>query len=84
MRIFFSSKLKKEELILQFENYIRELSKELKIYEPIEKRLSEKIIGENCEDDVIYHRFTVKRGLSFDRAEINWAKECIEDLKKLL
>lgn len=84
VRIFFSSKLKKEELILQFENYIRELTKELKIYEPIEKSLSKKIIRENCEDDIIYHRFTVKRGLSFARSEIKWAKECIEDLKKLL
>ncbi len=84
VRIFFSSKLKKEELILHFEDYIRELTKELKIYEPIDKKLSEKLIGKDCEDDIFYHKLTVKRGLSFARSEISWAKECIEELKKIL
>ncbi len=82
VRIFFSSKLHKEELISHFEAYIKELDEEMKIYESIERMLNEKLM-KDCKGDIFYQRLTVRRGLSFSRAEINWAKECIEELKRI-
>lgn len=83
VRIFFSSRLQREELIKHLEDYIKEQDEELKIYQQIEKKLSEKLMEEGSKGDTLYQRLTVKRGLFFARAEINWARECIEELKRL-
>lgn len=81
VRIFFSSKLQRGELTAQLEDYIDEQERELKIYEQIEKKLSERLKEKGYEGDTFCQRMTVKRGISFARSEISWAKECIEELK---
>lgn len=83
VRIFFSSKLDKEELISYLERYIKEQQEELNAYRLVEEKLTERLRGEKCNREVFYQRLTVRRGLSFSRAEVDWAKECIEDIKGL-
>lgn len=84
VRIFFSSNLKnKNLLLLQFENFIRELTKELKIYEAMDKETNEKFAkgfyGEN--DYLLYSNLVLKRGISYTKSEINWANNCIKTIK---
>ncbi len=83
VRIFFGAELRKEEMIMLFENYIKEHNKSLKIYEPMEERFKQKLTSEdNDEDDkFLYHYLTLKRGLSWANAEINWANDCIKTIK---
>lgn len=83
VRIFFSSKLQREELKAHLEDYIKEQSQELETYRLIEKKLNEKLMEEGYKGDAFYQRFTVRRGIYFASAEINWAKECIEEIKGL-
>ena len=84
VRVFFSSNLRnKDILILQFENYIRELTKELKSYEPMEEEANKKFAkgcyGEN--NCILYHNLTLKRGISWAKAELDWANNCIKIIK---
>lgn len=84
VRVFFSSNLRnKDLLILQFESYIRELNKELKAYEPMEEEANNQFAqgcyGEN--DYLLYHNLTLKRGISWAKAELDWANNCIKIIK---
>jgi len=84
VRVFFSSNLRnKDLLVLQLENYIRELTKELKSYEPMEEKTMEKFArgcyGEN--DYLLYHNLALKRGISWAKAELDWANNCIKIIK---
>lgn len=84
VRVFFGDKLSKEEMILLFENYIKEVSKELKTYESIDKDLNQKFTSINFKinSDNLYQSLTLKRGLSWANAEINWARDCINTIKE--
>ena len=83
VRIFFSSKLPDEELIFQLKRYIKDKEEELKIYKTIEEQLDKIISEKGHNTDAFNQRFTVRRGLYFTKAGIDWANECIEDIKKI-
>ena len=83
VRIFFSSKLSKEELIYQLKRYILQLEKETEIYRSIEQRIDASISTGDCSPDILCRRFTVRRGIYFNQSETEWASECIEELNKL-
>lgn len=82
VRIFFSSKLPNEELIFQLKKYIKRNEEELKIYKNIEEQLNIILTKEKCKPDVFNQKLTVRRGLYFTKAGIDWANECIEEIKK--
>jgi len=83
VRIFFSAKLSKEELVNQFERYICQQEEEAEIYKAIEQKINSSITAGECGTDIICRRFTVRRGIYFTQSEMQWAKECIEEISKL-
>ena len=84
VRVFFGAKLSKEEMILLFENYIKEINKELKTYESIDKDLNQRFASSDFKmnNDYLYQNLTLKRGTSWCNAELNWAKDCINTIKE--
>lgn len=84
VRIFFSSRLTNEELILQLDRFLKKEEDELRSYRQIEEKI-EKVMKENkdCSKEFFYQKLTVRRGLYFAQGEINWAKECLSEIKKL-
>jgi len=83
VRIFFSSKLPNEELIFQLKRYIKDKEEELKIYKSIEEQLNKVIVEKGHNTDAFNQKLTVRRGLYFTKAGIDWAKECIEEINSL-
>jgi len=80
VRIFFSSRIPGDELIYQLTKYIKHQQEELKTYRETEKQINELMeAGRNGE--LFYQKLTLRRGLFFVQSEIEWAKECIEELK---
>jgi DNA-binding PadR family transcriptional regulator len=83
VRVFFSSKLHKDDLKEVFKKYLKEREEELYAYGFIEKKLSSRLKEENCPIDIFYQRLTIRRGLRFAQAEIDWAQECMDELQKI-
>lgn len=83
VRIFFSSKLSKDELVHQLVRYIQQQEEEAKIYGSIEEKMNSKTAGGECDPDTFHRRLTVRRGIYFTQSEIGWAKECIEEITKM-
>jgi DNA-binding PadR family transcriptional regulator len=82
VRIFFSAKIPKEELILNLSRYIKQEEQELKTYMSIEDMINARMKEQKDDEELMHQRLTVRRGLYFAQSEINWAKECIEEIQK--
>jgi len=83
VRMFFSAKISKEETMLQLSRYIRQQEQDLVTFQQIEEKLTNLIENDKENKEYKYRRFTVRRGIQFTQTEINWAKECIEELQEM-
>lgn len=81
VRIFFSSRLSDDELIHNLKRYILQQEKDAEICRNIEERLNLIISDDSSNTEAFHHRLTVRRGIYFAQSEINWANECIEEIK---
>jgi PadR family transcriptional regulator, regulatory protein AphA len=85
LRIFFGSKLEKEEIINQFQRFILEKNQHLRTLNEIEKnfsRCSGEFLLESSEKEELFWHFTIKKGKMTLKTLISWAEECIEELEE--
>ena len=83
LRIFFGSNLTKEELITQFQNFIKEKQGQMEKIRGLHQ-ISEKYVEEMelFNGEQIYWRFVLRRAYLSIEMLIQWAKECLEELVK--
>ncbi|MFZ5351992.1 MAG: PadR family transcriptional regulator [Bacillota bacterium] len=82
VRIFFSARIPKEELVYQLQRYIRQLEEELEIYTGIDERIRLAADDGKMSDDGFHQWLTLKRGIGFVKSEMSWARESIEEIQK--
>jgi PadR family transcriptional regulator, regulatory protein AphA len=85
LRIFFGSKLGKEQLINQFKRFIIEKKEYLKLLRHIEKNFSiycAEFPIDSPEKEEIFWHFTITRGIMTLESVIRWAEECIGELEE--
>lgn len=82
LRIYFGSKISKDELIFQFTKYIKERENSLKILELFYNNLKQAKGDSYYEKEKFYWLMTIRKGLLSYEASIRWASECIENLQK--
>lgn len=86
LRIFFGSKLEKEQLISEFKQFISQKKEYLglltEIGENIDGYRSEFAIDASPNEEIFWN-FTIKRGQITLKAMIEWAEECIVELEKI-
>lgn len=84
LRIFFGSRLEKDELIKQFRRFILQKQEYLETLTGIEKDFK-KYVGEfgvgPVEKEEVFWHFTIKRAVMSLEVLIKWAEECIEELE---
>jgi len=83
VRIFFGSNLETDELMTVIERYLQEREEELRVYKQIDEGLDKKMREEGFDRDLFCRRLTVRKGLSIARTEIEWAVECLDELRAL-
>ena len=85
LRIFFGSKLRKKELIKQFERFISQKRSYLTTLNEIEKNFSlcssEFTVESEKKEELLWH-LTIKRGQMTLETVIKWAEECITRLNE--
>lgn len=83
LRIFFGSKLSKEDLIKQLRRFKEEKLGDLKEIESLNE-ISVKYAEEMnlFNNEVLYWKFVLRRAYLTVEMLINWADECITDLEK--
>jgi DNA-binding PadR family transcriptional regulator len=88
LRIFFGSKLKIPELISQFERFIEErknvdiaMGEGRKIIDSTAGDIKKKLAMKPGQKEDLLWRMIMKRAVMTNRLLIQWAQECIEELK---
>ena len=83
LRIFFGSNLSKEELIMQFRNFIKEkqdyMEKIRGLYQMSEKYVEEM---ELFNGEEIYWKFVLRRAYLSIEMLTQWANECLDELTR--
>lgn len=84
LRVFFGSRLEKNELIKEFKRFISQKQAHLETLTEIEKNFK-KYVGtfqmESPEKEELFWHFTVRRAVMSLEVAIKWAEECIEELE---
>ncbi len=84
LKIFFGSKLEKEQLITEFKQFISQKREHLKLLKEIRKNVGKyrsEFAIDVPEKEEIFWNFTLKRGIMTLETSIKWADECINELK---
>ena len=84
LRIFFGSRLEKDQLINEFNLFILQRKEYLKLLMHIEENFStycREYSISSPEKEMIFWHFTIKLGIMTLETTIKWAEECIEELK---
>lgn len=83
LRIFFGSNLSKEELVMQFQKFIKEkqdhMAKIKGLYQMSEKYVDEM---ELFNGEEIYWKFVLRRACLSIEMLIQWANECLDELAR--
>lgn len=82
LRIYFGSKISKDELIFQFTKYIKEGQSSIEMLEIIYDNLKQAKGDAHYEKEKFYWLMTIRKGLLTYEASIKWALECIENLQE--
>ena len=86
LKIFFGSKLEKEQLITEFRQFILQKKQYLKVLTEIGKNIGEyrsEFAIDASSNEEIFWNFTIRRGQITLEAMIKWAEECIIELEKI-
>ena len=84
LRIFFGSRLGKEQLINEFKRFILQKKQHLETLKELEKNLdlyNNQFQLESKEKEELFWYFTIKRGKMTLETLIRWAEECITEIK---
>ena len=84
LRIFFGSKLERNQLINEFERFIIQKKQHIKTLKELEEnldRFSDQLQIESKETEELFWHFTIKRGQMTLEVLIEWAEECIKEIE---
>jgi len=78
MRIFFSSKIKLDELAFEIKRYKKEIEEQLRYLNKVEQWIKDYSREEKYKDDIFYWSLIVKKEYKSIAAGIEWADECLQ------
>ena len=78
MRIFFSSRIKLDELAFQIKRYKKEKEEGLRYLNKVEQWIKDYSREEKYKDDIFYWNLIVKKEYKSIAAGIEWADECLQ------
>ena len=78
IRIFFSSRIKLEELAFQIERYKKEKEEQLSYLNKVEQWIKDYSREEKHKDDAFYWNLIIKKGYKDIATGIEWADECLQ------
>ena len=78
MRIFFSSKIKLDELAFQIKRYKKEKEERLRYLNKVEQWIKDYSREEKYKDDIFYWNLIIKKGYMNVATGIKWADECLQ------
>jgi PadR family transcriptional regulator AphA len=78
MRIFFSSKIKLDELAFQMKRYKKEKEEKLRYLNKVEQWIKDYSREGKFKDDTFYWNLIVKKGHKNVAAGMEWADECLQ------
>ena len=78
MRIFFSSKIKLDELAFEIKRYKRELEEQLRYLNEVEQWIKDYSQEKKFKDDTFYWHLIVEKEYKSSVAGIEWADECLQ------
>jgi len=78
MRIFFSSRIKLDELAFQIERYKKEKEEQLSYLNKVEQWIKDYSREEKHKDDTFYWNLIIKKGYMNVATGIEWADECLQ------
>ncbi len=78
MRIFFSSKIKLDELAFEIKRYKKEVEEQLGYLDKVEQWIKDYSREKKFKEDAFYWSLIVKREYKSIAAGIEWADECLQ------
>jgi len=78
MRIFFSSRIKLDELAFQIKRYKKEKEEQLSYLNKVEQWIKDYSREEKYKDDIFYWNLIIKKGYMNVATGIEWADECLQ------
>jgi len=78
MRIFFSSRIKLDELAFQIKRYKKEKEEQLRYLNKVEQWIKDYSREEKYKDDIFYWNLIIKKGYMNVATGIEWADECLQ------
>ena len=78
MRIFFSSKIKLDELAFEIKRYKKEIEEELRYLNKVEQWIKNYSREKKFKEDAFYWRLIVKKEYKNITAGMEWADECLQ------
>ena len=80
LRVFFGELIPKDELDFQLRKFIKEKNAAIEALHEVEAHVIKP--GSACNDNMFFPMLTLKKGLMFYRAEVEWAEYCLQELSK--
>ncbi len=78
MRIFFSSKIKLDELAYEIKRYKKEIEEQLRYLNEVEQWIKDYSQEKKFKDDTFYWHLIVEKEYKSSVAGIEWADECLQ------
>jgi len=78
VHIFFSSKIKLDELAFEIKRYKKEIEEQLRYLDKVEQWIKDYSREKKFKEDVFYWSLIVKREYKSCAAGIEWADECLQ------
>ena len=78
MRIFFSSRIKLEELAFEIKRYKKEIEEQLRYLNKVEQWIKDYSREKKFKEDAFYWNLIVKKEYMSITAGIEWADECLQ------
>lgn len=78
MRVFFSSKIKLDELSFEITRYKKEKENQLKYLEKVQQGINDYSKDKKYKTETFYWELILKKGNKDNSAEIEWAEECLQ------
>ena len=82
MRIFFSSRIKLDELAFQIKRYKKEKEEQLRYLNKVEQWIKDYSREEKYKDDTFYWNLIIKKGYKDVATGLEWTDECLQLIEK--
>jgi len=82
MRIFFSSRIKLDELAFEIKRYKKEIEEQSRYLNKVEQWIKDYSREKKFKEDTFYWNLIIKKGYMNVATEIEWADECLQLIEK--